>query len=104
MQEAAQATPWPRLRQRIAPGTAGGAYTARPSTLGPFSKVPPSHSTLDTRHSSRPVTRSRVTAVTVSPLPHRTDGKGVLISWKTGHEVNNLGFHVWREEAGQRIR
>ena len=51
-----------------------------------------------------PVTTSRVTAVTVSSLTARTDGKGVLISWKTGHEVNNLGFHVWREEAGQRIR
>ena len=51
-----------------------------------------------------PVTTSRVTAVTVSALTARTDGKGVLISWKTGHEVNNLGFHVWREEAGQRIR
>ena len=46
-----------------------------------------------------PVTTSRVTAVTVSSLTARTDGLGVLISWKTGHEVNNLGFHVWREEG-----
>jgi len=31
-------------------------------------------------------------------------GRGVLISWQTGFEVDNLGFHVYRESAGERVR
>ncbi len=31
-------------------------------------------------------------------------GRGVLVSWRTGFEVDNLGFHVYREVNGQRIR
>jgi hypothetical protein len=31
------------------------------------------------------------------------DGK-VLLEWGTGHEVNNLGFHLYREEAGKLYR
>ena len=26
---------------------------------------------------------------------------GMLLEWKTGYEVNNLGFHIYREEGGQ---
>lgn len=29
---------------------------------------------------------------------------GVLLEWQTGHEVRNLGFNIYREEAGKRIR
>ena len=29
--------------------------------------------------------------------------RGVLLEWKTGYEIDNLGFHVYREEAGERI-
>ena len=29
---------------------------------------------------------------------------GVLLQWRTGMEVNNLGFNVYREEAGKRVR
>ena len=32
-----------------------------------------------------------------------TDGE-VLVEWSTGYEVNNLGFHVYREEGGQLLR
>jgi peptidase C25-like protein/G8 domain-containing protein len=31
------------------------------------------------------------------------DGK-VLLQWETGREVNNLGFNVYREEDGKRVR
>jgi hypothetical protein len=31
-------------------------------------------------------------------------GQGVLVSWQTGFEVDNLGFHVCREQGGQRLR
>lgn len=29
---------------------------------------------------------------------------GVLLQWQTGHEVRNLGFNIYREQAGKRIR
>ena len=29
---------------------------------------------------------------------------GVRLQWRTSDEVNNLGFHVYREENGQRVR
>jgi hypothetical protein len=81
--------------------TAEATLTGTGAAVAPGSSLNTLPSTLDTHP---PVTRSRVTAVTVSSLAARTDGKGVLISWKTGHEVNNLGFHVYREESGHRIR
>jgi hypothetical protein len=34
---------------------------------------------------------------------HSRDGK-VLLQWETGQEVNNLGFNIYREEAGKRMR
>ena len=30
--------------------------------------------------------------------------EGVLLRWKTGYEVNNLGFHIYREQDGQLYR
>ena len=30
--------------------------------------------------------------------------RGVLLEWKTGYEIDNLGFHVYREQAGERIQ
>ena len=30
--------------------------------------------------------------------------EGTLLEWKTGYEVDNLGFHVYREENGQLVR
>ena len=51
-----------------------------------------------------PVETRSVTSVTLTSLTARTDGHGVLIEWTTGQEVANLGFHVWRQEQGQRTR
>jgi hypothetical protein len=31
-------------------------------------------------------------------------GRGVLVSWRTGFEVDNLGFHIYREVNGQQVR
>jgi len=31
-------------------------------------------------------------------------GDHVKVEWRTGYEVDNLGFHVYREENGQRVR
>jgi subtilisin-like proprotein convertase family protein len=30
--------------------------------------------------------------------------EGTLLEWKTGYEVDNLGFHIYREENGQLVR
>ncbi|HXG68019.1 MAG TPA: C25 family cysteine peptidase, partial [Blastocatellia bacterium] len=32
------------------------------------------------------------------------DGGGVLLSWQTGYEVDNLGFNIYREVDGRRAR
>ncbi len=45
-----------------------------------------------------------VTSVQFKSLTARTDGAGVLIAWTTGQEVNNLGFNVYRQEQGQRVK
>jgi len=45
------------------------------------------------------VTEARLTSFTAT-----RDPRGVHLAWRTGYEVNNLGFHVYREIAGQRVR
>ncbi len=41
------------------------------------------------------------TEVRLGSVDARARPEGVLVEWRTGYEVNNLGFHVHREEAGQ---
>jgi hypothetical protein len=40
------------------------------------------------------------TAVSLLSFIARNHGGEVLLHWRTGSEVNNLGFHVYREEGG----
>jgi hypothetical protein len=48
--------------------------------------------------------KANVTAVKlISFTATRYDG-GVLLRWQTGYEVNNLGFHIYREAAGERVQ
>jgi uncharacterized repeat protein (TIGR01451 family) len=44
------------------------------------------------------------TAVTLKSFIATVTDTGVLLRWRTGTEVRNLGFHLYREEAGQRLR
>lgn len=55
------------------------------------------------RRAARPAAKSIVNAdIRLAEVAaHRTAGK-VRIAWRTNYEENNLGFRVWREEAGQR--
>lgn len=41
-----------------------------------------------------------VLAVTVSALAAQRSRKGVTVRWRTGTEVDTLGFHVFRQRAG----
>jgi hypothetical protein len=43
------------------------------------------------------------TAVKMSEFTASSSGKGVVLEWKTGFEVNNLGFKVYRERKGKRV-
>jgi len=43
------------------------------------------------------------TANGYAATPNSPNG-GVLLRWQTGYEVANLGFHIYREEAGKRVR
>jgi hypothetical protein len=44
------------------------------------------------------------TAVTLRTFKALQHGDGVLLRWKTSHEVNNLGFNVHRESNGELVR
>jgi hypothetical protein len=44
------------------------------------------------------------TAVTLESLTAAAYNNGVFVEWKTGFEVQNLGFHIYREQNGQRTR
>ena len=43
-------------------------------------------------------------AVTLVSFTASGYDNGVLVQWQTGMEVENLGFRVYREQAGQRVR
>ena len=45
-----------------------------------------------------------LTAVGLTALSATRYDRGVLAEWRTGHEIDNLGFHLYREVAGQRTR
>jgi subtilisin-like proprotein convertase family protein len=43
-------------------------------------------------------------AVTVASFRAARVGKGVVVRWRTGTEVNELGFNVYRQRGGRRVR
>ena len=44
------------------------------------------------------------TSIRLSSLTARTNGENVALEWKTGYEVDNLGFHIYHEENGELYR
>jgi len=44
------------------------------------------------------------TAVELVSFAASQYGNAVLLEWRTGYEVNNLGFHVYREAGGRRTQ
>ena len=44
------------------------------------------------------------TAVEMTAMRARRYGRRALLEWRTGLEVDNLGFHVYREVGGARVR
>ena len=44
------------------------------------------------------------TAVEMAAMRARRYGRRTLLEWRTGLEVDNLGFHVYREVGGARLR
>jgi len=45
-----------------------------------------------------------VTAVTFRSMSAKSTDRGNLVRWTTAFEFNTLGFHVYRQVAGQRVR
>ena len=45
-----------------------------------------------------------LTAVRLTAFDATRYDRGVLLKWRTGYEIDNLGFHVYREVNGQRTR
>jgi peptidase C25-like protein/Ig-like domain-containing protein len=50
------------------------------------------------------VSQDAPTAVTLVSFNAKAYPDGVLIEWRTGMEVDNLGFNVYRDEGGKRSR
>lgn len=48
--------------------------------------------------------RPTLTAVRMASAKAARTEKGVTVTWRTGSEVDNLGFEVYREVAGERTR
>jgi hypothetical protein len=44
------------------------------------------------------------TAVRLTKLNAASFADGVQLSWESGFEVNNLGYHIYREQSGMRVR
>jgi hypothetical protein len=47
---------------------------------------------------------STVTRVSLKGFRAQGTGDGVLVEWQTGYEVDNLGFHLYREVDGELVR
>jgi len=45
-----------------------------------------------------------VTKVDLVELNAYQTQEGIVLKWRTGHEINNLGFHIYREENGESYR
>lgn len=45
-----------------------------------------------------------VTAVTLTSFSAIRQGGHTLLQWRTGYEVDNVGFRLYREQNGQRVR
>jgi uncharacterized repeat protein (TIGR01451 family) len=50
------------------------------------------------------VTITFTTEVKLASFTATSTASGVLLAWRTGWEVRNLGFNVYRDENGQRVR
>lgn len=48
------------------------------------------------------VTDLTTTAVEMADVTAHAGNKGVLVEWRTGYEVDNLGFNLYREQHGKR--
>ncbi|MGH7703239.1 MAG: hypothetical protein ACREMO_09100, partial [Gemmatimonadales bacterium] len=48
---------------------------------------------------------ANATAVKLNNLTATSSDDGrVLLQWRSGYEVNNLGYHLYREQGGERVR
>lgn len=50
------------------------------------------------------LTPSAPTAVKLTSFTATYTNDGVLLNWKSGYEVENLGYHVYRQQNGKRTR
>ena len=49
-------------------------------------------------------TRIQLQSFAARTIPDKTGANRVVLFWKTGGEAHNLGFNVYREQSGQRVR
>ena len=59
---------------------------------------------LDTKSSTATTTTTQPTSVNLRSFTAQKTAAGTVVSWQTGGEHHNLGFNVYREEAGARVK
>ncbi len=82
-----------------------GALSGNPTTVGSFTftiKATDAQACMGTREYTVDITSptlARLKAFTATGYD-----EGVSLEWQTGFEVDNLGFHIYRDEAGKRTQ
>lgn len=83
--------------------TFSGCYITNTGTYGTTYQLTASSGTL-TSAVSNSFTITNPTAVKLISAKATEQDGGVLLEWRTGFEVSNLGFHIYREDNGQRVQ
>ena len=90
---------WTKSASPRLPALRAGLRRTTTTRSGPTKTItaPTGSSTLGTEE---PTPLTAVELITFTATGY---DRGVLLEWRTGYEVDNLGFHVYREQAGERI-
>lgn len=82
--------------------TASIPYSMAVNTVIVNSGVPDPNATNNTATASIPI--EGPTSVRVNSFTASQNGSGIVLSWNTGGELHNLGFHVYRDVNGHKTQ
>jgi hypothetical protein len=85
-------------------GTLTAPATTGSATLGIFEGCSCTNTTALTVYFDDVDIEAETVAVTMKSITAARVPRGVVVRWRTGTEVATLGFHVFRERSGKRVR
>jgi uncharacterized repeat protein (TIGR01451 family) len=78
--------------------------TTIPDTVVNTATITDTDTGLDTQSATATTTTTFPTSIAVRSFSAQRIGGGTVINWQTGGERHNLGFNVYREENGARVK